>query len=256
MPGLASAFYRVCVASAVLLPVRAARGGEWLRGATFWLAVLAGVFFAIDVGFFNSAVILTSAANATLLGNNSPLLVALGAWILFKHRPGGRFWVGLALALVGSTTIMGGDALRHASFGWGDVMAVLASVFFAAYILTTNRVRTTADTLTQTTVAVAASAATLFLICIAGHVRLTGYPLPSWAAVIALGLISQIIGYLAVTYALGHLPATVTSVGLLGQAPITALLAVPILGERLSMPQIIGGVLVLVGIYVVNRASD
>jgi len=72
-------------------------------------------------------------------------------------------------------------------------------------------------------------------------------------SLIGLGVVSQVGGYLAITYALGHLPATVTSVGLLGQAPLTALLAIPLLGEPLSASQIIGGVLVLAGIYVVNR---
>src|SRR5579875_2080619 len=167
-------------------------------------------------------------------------MVGLGAWAVFHQRPTRRFWIGLVLALVGTATIGGADTLRHASFGLGDVMAVLASVFFAGYILTTNRVRAHADTLTVTTVAVASSAATLFIVCLVMRLPLTGYPAQSWLALAALGLVTQLVGYLCVTYALGHLPATATSVGLLGQAPITALLAVPFLGETLSAAQLIG----------------
>lgn len=252
--GPASAFYRALTAALVLVPWRLVRGGETSRRVVIF-AALGGAFFALDLALFNSAVLTTSAANATLLGNNAPLMVGLGSWLVFHQRPGGRFWIGLALALVGTATIAGADTLRHATFGLGDAMAVLASVFFAGYILTTNRVRARADTLTVTTVAVAASAVTLFVVCLAMHLPLTGYSPRSWAALAALGLITQLVGYLCVTYALGRLPATATSVGLLAQAPLTALLAVPFLGEAISAAQFAGGALVLAGIYVVVSAA-
>jgi drug/metabolite transporter (DMT)-like permease len=252
--GPASAFYRALTATLVLVPWRLARGGHASR-RTVALAALGGVFFAFDLALFNSAVLSTSAANATLLGNNAPLMVGLGAWLVFGQRPAHRFWIGLVLALVGTVTIAGADTLRHATFGLGDVMAVLASVFFAGYILSTNRVRAHADTLTVTTVAVASSATTLLVVCLVLRLPLGGYPAQSWVALAALGLVTQLVGYLCVTYALGRLPATATSVGLLGQAPITALLAVPFLGETLSAAQVVGGALVLAGIYVVVSAA-
>jgi len=70
---------------------------------------------------------------------------------------------------------------------------------------------------------------------------------------IALGLVSQLAAYYALVYALGHLPATITSVGLLAQVPSTAFLAWLLLAEPLSAVQIAGAAIVLVGIYVVNR---
>jgi drug/metabolite transporter (DMT)-like permease len=75
----------------------------------------------------------------------------------------------------------------------------------------------------------------------------------SWLALLGLGLISQLGGYLALTYALGHLPATITSVSLLSQGPLTAILAALLLGEPLTGPQILGGALVLVGVGLANR---
>jgi drug/metabolite transporter (DMT)-like permease len=67
-----------------------------------------------------------------------------------------------------------------------------------------------------------------------------------------MGIVSQLIGYFALTYALGHLPATITSVTLLAQAPLTGLLAWLLLGERYSWLQAAGALLVLAGIFVVN----
>jgi drug/metabolite transporter (DMT)-like permease len=111
------------------------------------------------------------------------------------------------------------------------------------------------DTLTFSAIAVVASVIVLFLLCALLRIPLAGdaYTPRTWAALAGLGLVSQLGGYLAIAYALGHLPATVTSVGLLAQAPLTALLAAPLLGERLSAAQIAGGVLVLSGIAVVTR---
>jgi drug/metabolite transporter (DMT)-like permease len=68
-----------------------------------------------------------------------------------------------------------------------------------------------------------------------------------------MGLFSQLGGWLAINYALGHLRAAPVSVSLLGQAVVTTLLAMPLLGEFPAPNQVLGGVLVLAGIYVVNR---
>jgi drug/metabolite transporter (DMT)-like permease len=65
-------------------------------------------------------------------------------------------------------------------------------------------------------------------------------------------LVTQLGAYFALVYALGHLPATITSVGILAQVPLTALLAAPLLGERLSGPLLAGGSLVVAGIYIVT----
>jgi drug/metabolite transporter (DMT)-like permease len=95
--------------------------------------------------------------------------------------------------------------------------------------------------------------ATLFLACIAVRQPLWGYAPRSWLMLALLGLVSQFGAYLALTYALGHLPATIVSVGLLCQIPLTALLAKPLLGEPISVAQLSGGVLVLGGVLVVKR---
>ena len=108
------------------------------------------------------------------------------------------------------------------------------------------------DTLTFSTVAIAGSVLTLLVVCLILGTPLWGFSVRTWVALLGLGLISQLLAYLALAYALGHLPATVTSVGLLAQVPLTALLAVPLLGEPLTRPYLVGGALVLVGIYVVS----
>ena len=261
VPGPASAFYRVLVAGIVLIPWRLLRGrarpsdSPLLSGAAAWIAIAGGVFFALDIALWNTAVMYTGAAVASILGNNTPVFVGILSWIVFHRRPRASFWIGLSLSLAGCLTIMLGPvAAGAARITWyGNLLAVGGSAFFAAYLVTTERVRREMDTLTFNTLAIAGSIATLLIVCLVLRLPLAGYPPRAWAALLALGLVSQLAAYYALVYALGHLPATLTSVGLLGQVPSTALLAWLLLGEPLTALQIAGGAVVLVGIFVVNR---
>ena len=264
VPGPSSAFYRVFIAALVLVPWRlatafrpyhdgAARRRINRRGVL--LALGGGVFFGLDLALYNSAVMRTTATTATLLGNNAPIFVAMGSWLFFRRTPPRRFWIGLALAMTGAVIVIAANAAQGTS-ATGDLtgafMSLAAAVFFAGYLLATEHVREEMDTLTFSTLAIVGSVATVLVVCLALGMPLTGFSPQTWLALLGLGLISQLGAYLALTYALGHLPATVTSVGLLAQVPLTAVLAVPLLGESLTLPFLAGAALVLTGIYVVG----
>lgn len=254
--GPASAFYRALIATVVLLPVWLLRRRPLPPRRALAVAGLAGIFFACDLACYNTSILGTSAAIATLLGNVSPFCVAIATWLLFRHRLQSAFWIGLAIAFAGVAAIISTDVHHHAAIGIADVLGIAAGVCFAGYLMATERARTSFDTLSLTTLSIAASTVALFGICAILRAPLSGYAPASWAALIGLGLVSQVGGYLALTYALGHLPATLTSVVLLLQAPLTAVLALPLLGEHLLPVQIVGGALVLVGVYIVTRTPN
>ena len=231
VPGPASAFYRVLIASAVAVPWWLSRGERPPGPREVRLIVAAGVFFAVDLALWNSSILLTSAAAATLLANNSPLWVGMASWLLFKERLPARYWLGLGAALAGMTVLMGPEAFRHLRFNAGNLLAVGASFFYAAFLLATSRARAKASLAAVTGLSTLVSVLTLLLITLAMGTRLGGYPPRAWAALAGLGLVSQLGGWLAINYALGHLRAAPVSVSLLSQAVVTALLAMPILGE-------------------------
>ena len=264
VPGTVSAFYRVLIAGVVLVTWRAARGprersaggsGTSVNRAA-WVAVAGGVFFALDLALWNTAVLKTQAAVASILGNNTPIFVGLMSWLVLRRRPRAAFWIGLALSLIGclliiSANLKPGAAPRGSLTGY--LLALIASVFFAAYLIVTERVRQAMDTLTFNALAITGSVVTLLVIALALGLPLSGFTARTWLALAGLGLVSQLMAYYGLVYALGHLPGTITSVGLLAQIPCTAALAWLLLGEPLSPLQIAGGAVVLAGIYVVNR---
>lgn len=255
VPGPVSGFYRVVIATVVLAPFAARGAGRVLGqgGAVLGLALLAGVWFAADLAVWNTSLLYTSAANSTLLGNTSTLWVSLWSLLVLHERLRGRFWLGTLLALGGAALIVGPDLQATGRLGLGDGLALGSSLFYAAYILTTRRVRRSAGTLEYMWLSSFGSTWVLLAVCLAGGLPLCGFTADTYAALVALALVSHVAGWLSINYALGHLRASLTSVSLLAQPVITALISVPLLQENLALPQLAGGALVLLGIYLANR---
>ncbi len=196
---------------------------------------------------------MTSAANAALFGNLSAIWVGLAALILFKEKLRGKFWIGLLSALVGATMIISEDFYTHITLGIGSVLATVASFFYAGFLIATQRAREGLCSLTSWWISAASSTAVLLIVSILLAQPFTGYSATTYLVMLALALVTQVTSYILLNYALGHLPAHIVSPTLLGQPVLTAVMAVPMLGETLTTIQIIGGVVVLLGIWLVNQ---
>ena len=257
-PGAVAGFYRMGLAALVMaLPATARlRPPARFTRRHVVLAVLAGLFFAGDLASWNTALFFTSAANATLLGNTAPVWVGLIALFIFRERLGRVFWLGLGLAMAGAVLIMSTDFLRHPSLGLGDALSLVAGAFYAGFFLFTQRAREGLDSLGAWWISAVASTVGLLGVSLALGQPLTGYGLPTYLSLLGLALVTQVGGYLAVSYALGHLPASIVAPTLLGQVVVTALLAIPLLGEPLHLNQLAGGALLLGGIWLVNQRQS
>ena len=261
-PAPVMGFYRLGIATLILTPFyvshtlrtpRIPRAAP-LRWGIVILPVLAGLGSALDHFAWNTSLKYTSAANATLLGNTSPLWVALVAWLLFRERTKGLFWLGLALTMGGAVAVLSNDFLHHPVIGWGDLLALSTGIFYAVFFLFSQRSRRHFDTLSHVWICSLSSTLVLLFISLVTGSPLTGYSPFTYLMFLAAALLPQLIGYLAMGYALGHLPASIVSPTMLGQPVLTALLAIPLLGEALQPVQWIGGLVVITGIYLVHRS--
>ncbi|MGH2538482.1 MAG: DMT family transporter [Candidatus Promineifilaceae bacterium] len=257
-PGAVTGFYRMLVAVLVLafpLQRRLRRTGP-VPGRELLIACVAGLLFAGDLIFWNSGVLISGAVNPTLMGNTAPVWVALGAWLFFRERLNGLFWAGLALALMGAAAILGQDARQGFEVGLGSLFGLVAGIFYGGYFLVTQRSRRALDALTAFWLA----AASATLVCLAAALilrqPLTGYAMRTYLSFLGLGLLVQVVGQFAFSYALGYLPATLVSPAGLGQPVVTALFAAPLLHEKISPLEIVAGTAVLIGVYVVHRSRQ
>lgn len=253
VPGPVSAFYRLLFASLILLPWQAPHLPLRARPTLSALAVAGGVLFALNAVLWNTSLLLTTAANSTVLANTAPLWVGLGTLGLFRQRLPRLFWPGLAVAFGGVTLLLGRDLLVNPRFGLGDLLAMAAAVLYAASLLITQRVRQQLNAFVVTTLMAASGVVILLLLCLALGAPLAGYPLRTWLALLALGLVSHVGGLVATNYALPVIGAAAVSVTMLGQSALSATIAAVVLGETLAPLQLVGGALVLGGVWLVHR---
>ena len=219
------------------------------------LMYAAGFFFAGDLAVWHSSIILTSVANATLLANLAPIFVTLAAWLLWRKKPTLMFLAGLAAALSGVMLLIGGDFSHGGKAMLGDMLGVVTAMFYAAYQLTVTKLRGTVSTARIMLASSVVTAALLLPIAwLSGE---TFFPVSAtgWAKVFGLALISQVAGQSLIAYAMAHLPATLSSVGLLLQPVMAGLFAWILLGETLGAMAIAGAVLVLIGIRIATLAE-
>lgn len=254
----ATAFWRVALAVPVLWLLYLRTSTRTRRYSGKWpLLLAAGFAFAGDLGFWHSSIKLTSVANSTLLANLASIFVTLAAWIFLRERPSGVFLAGLAAALAGVTLLVH-TSLEFSPTGIaGDALAVVTAIFYAGYILAVKGLRDRGEaTLHLMATTSTITALFLFPVALASGERMLPESAFGWWMLVGLALVSHAAGQGLIAYALASLPAAFSSVSLLSQPVMAALFAWALLGEGLVALQVLGGLIVLVGIYLARRASS
>ena len=211
---------------------------------------------AISIGFFhvlwNTSVLLLGASVSTVIQCNAPIFVTLMAWIIFKEALTTRKILAVALAVVGTVLISGILRMNTIQVSKLGLIASLASaIFYGCFSLFGKKLTGEYSSWT-------------ILLYIFGFASLTllpfqilnpspfPYQFPALIYFIGLILISTICGFALYTTALGHLQASVASITATSEIVFVAILAYFILGEHLDLWQILGAVLVIIGVILVS----
>ena len=220
------------------------------------LSIVAGVCFAVDLLTFHYAIDLMGAGLGTVMGNLQVVIVAIAAWLVFGERPRPEVIVAIPVMLLGVVLMSGvvGEGAYGVDPGLGVLVGLVTAASYAGYLLVIRRAspdRRPAGPVTIAT-AVTALAAGIFG-WVVGDLDLVP-TVPSAAYLLALGVLSQSVGYLVIQSSLPRLPAVITSVLLLVQPVATVALGALLLGEALSPAQLGGVALVLAGIALATGA--
>ncbi|HUL97149.1 MAG TPA: DMT family transporter [Usitatibacter sp.] len=223
---------------------------------TTWLLVLAGLFFAGDLGVWHWSIVWTSVANSTLLANLAPIFVTLAGWILWRQKVTRLFLLGMFLAIAGMFVLVGPNFAAGGTKLAGDALGALTAVFYAGYFLTIKAARDAgASTARLMAWSTTITAIALLPVALASPQAFLPSSPRGWAVLVGLALVTQILGQGLIAYAFAHLPASLSSVSLLIQPVMAALFAWWLFNEPVGPLQFVGGAIVLAGIWISKRAS-
>lgn len=273
VPSLVIAAYRLSLATLILSPfILASNRHELghLKRRQIILMIMSGIFLAFHFAAWITSLEYTTVASSVVLVTTSPLWVALLSTIILKERLPGIAWIGICIALIGSVVVTGGQVCQVQSGGlvcpqlsdfiqgrafWGDFLALVGAWMAAGYLLVGRKLRAQITLGSYISIVYGTAAIVLIALVFAARQKLAGYPAVDYVWFLALALFPQLLGHSSFNWALRYLSAAYVSVNLLGEPIGSALLALVFLGEKPSLLEIAGGLLILCGIYVVSRVE-
>jgi drug/metabolite transporter (DMT)-like permease len=247
-------FWRLALSLPIVawLALRSAHG----VGRPSRLALLAGLAFALDLGFWHYGIANTSVAKATVLTNLTPIVVTAAAWLFFKQRPTHLFLVAVGLAVAGAWILAASKGVGAVgpNPALGDALSLTTAFWYSLYLLAMSAARRHEAATRAMFWSSLAGALLLLLAATALREPIVPATGAGWVACVALGAVHA-TGQGSIAWALGRLPAATAAVAVLMQPVVAAVLGWLVFGERFSGWQSVGAAMALAGVLLAQRAS-
>ena len=214
---------------------------------------IAGIFLFGHFFFWFKAVQTTTVASAIVLQSLHPIVVLLVTVFAWKHKVGIKPIIGILAALAGGAIIAGFDYTFAGDSFAGDIFAILAGTFMGLYFCAGNVVRKN--------ISAGIYVFLVFLFCwlafligmFATKTPFTGYPAMDYVWLIVMTLTCQIGAHAVFNWSLGYVTSLYMSAWETAEIIFASLLALFVFKEIPTMWQIIGGIIVLVGLLYYNK---
>lgn len=255
LPPINTGFYRVLFSIPMLMPFLRKEDLQLTKKQVVTI-VLAGAFLAGDMALWNTSFSYTSVANANLLANLTPFTVIPCCYFLFKEKLSRRFFIGGLITLLGVCVLMSNQVTLSPERMFGDLLSLATSVFYAMFLLTVYRLRDHVKSNVIMFISAFGSLAVLTVV-----ISFTeGFHAPTsfralWP-LLALSLVSQILGHGLLAHCLGKVNASLSSLITLSQPLIASIYAWLIFGEVLSVRAVIAILITLAGVYLAKTQSS
>jgi len=263
---------RLTVASLILAPLALTRYWQELRQVSkkdLALGAFSGFFLALHFMSWITSLEFTTIISSVVLVTTTPLWVAILAPFLLKEKVNSGLVLGMALALVGgllialsdSCTWTGGfscapfsDILNGNSF-IGNLLATLGAWMAAGYILIGRQLRSKLSLIPYIFIVYGFAAVFSMAFVIGMAYQITGFAPKTYLWLMLLGLVPQLFGHSSFNWALKYLNATMVSVLLFGEPIGSTILGILVYNEIPPLLSILGGVLILIGIFITTTSS-
>lgn len=236
-----------------------------IQRAEAFLLIFAGLFLGLHFATWITSLEYTTVASSVVIVTTAPLWVALFSPVFLKEKI--TYWIilGLVISLAGSIIVGLSGACGFASgklvcesiFAFdgrrmltGNLLALAGAFFSAGYLMIGRKVRSSLNLVTYTFLVYSVAAIILILLVIGRKQTFSGYSTTTYVLILGLAIIPQLVGHSSFNWALKYLPAALVSIALLGEPIGTVLLSFTFLKETPTIFEIIGGILILVGIFV------
>ena len=213
------------------------------------LSVLSGVFLAFHFTLWFESLHHTSVASSTTIVCTEVIWVSLGYALFVKGRLSLRAILAIAVTLIGSTLIAFADSSAGGAHLYGDLLALLAAIAVAIYVLIGRVVRASLSTTVYTYIVYSSCAVVLLLFCFLQGSSLTGYGVSGVMVGLLLAVFSTILGHSIFSWCLKYFSPSFVSASKLCEPVIAAILAAILFGEYPAILQLIGGALILGGVF-------
>lgn len=251
-PALIIAAYRLAFATLFLIPFQfsgtANAGNRSIARETFYY-LLAGLFLALHFAAWVTSLQYTSVASSVVLVTTNPAFVALFSGWFLKEGISRRAIIGIVLAIAGGILIARTDAVLGQDSLKGDALALTGAVMMSGYLLTGRKVRAETTLLRYVFRVYATAAALLLTYCLVRESNWIHFSRKTYLFFILSALVPQSIGHTSLNWALRYFPAALVAVCILFEPVGASLLALWIFKEALTAEKILGGLIILAGIF-------
>ncbi|WP_392531731.1 DMT family transporter [Nostoc sp. C117] len=214
-----------------------------------WLLVGGGICWAATLVFLAWSLTQTSVAISSVLHNLAPIFTSLGAWVLFRHSMKLQFLIGMAIALGGAIAIEFEELQIATAKVQGGIAAIVSAVFVAAYLLIVEKLRTKFSAILIQLWICTIAALVIFPILLFSEDRLFPISVNGWLWVVFLATICQVLGHGLLTYSLARFSSVIVSLVHLLEPVFSGIFALVIFSEKLSLFNLMGFAVVLIGLY-------
>ena len=249
---IATGFWRLALATPFLFLVGYRFGFRFsaLGKSTIWLAIIAGLFFGIDIILWHIGIFQTKMANATLFANCASLILVVYGIFVARKMPSKWESAAVLFAFVGAALLMGQSLDLSPLHFQGDILSLGAGLTYTVYLVLMMRVRQN----TESWGALGMASAVAAVILLTGSIVAGEQVIPTvWWPVILLAFTSQFFGQGCLTYALPHFSPLVIGLALLFQPALSAAAGWLAFGETLTAMDFMGSALVMIALVLVRK---
>lgn len=251
---VSAAFWRLIIATPILFAAATAMGERPIAASRgrWWILAIAGVVFALDLASWHFGIVRTTLANSTLFGNSASLIFPIYGFVVARAWPSRMQGAALLLAAIGGALLLGRSAELSSRHLAGDLFCLAAGVFYAVYFALMARVRASLAPVPALALSSLATIPPLLVIALAMGEQIVPH---LWWPLLALAIVSQLIGQGCMIYALGHLSPLVIGIALLVQPAVGAALGWVIFDEKLAAADLFGAALVAAALVLVRQGA-